>query len=69
MIINEDAIPFVTEGKSVFAKFVIEIDPELRARDEVLVVDEKDNLIRTGTLVLSPIEVRDFDRGPAVRVR
>ncbi len=69
VVIHEEAIPFVSEGKSVFAKFVLKIDPELRAGDEVLVVDKKDNLIRGGTLILSPKEVMDFQRGMAVRVR
>jgi len=69
VVIHDDAIPFVSEKKSVFAKFVTAIDSELRPGDEVLVVDKDDNLIRTGTLVLSPAEVKDFDRGPAVRVR
>ena len=69
VVIHEEAIPFVSEKKSVFAKFVTAIDPELRPKDEVLIVDKEDNLIRTGTLVLSPAEVKDFDRGPAVRVR
>jgi len=69
IIIHDDAVPFVKEGKSVFAKFVTDIDPELRPGDEVLVVDKEDNLIRTGTLVLSPVEVKDFEKGVAVRVR
>ncbi len=42
---------------------------DLRAGDEVLIVDENDNLIRTGTLVLSPQECMDFERGIAVRIR
>ncbi len=69
VVIDKEALPFVSEGKSVFAKFVREIDMDLRAGDEVLIVDENDNLIRTGTLILSPQECLDFERGIAVRVR
>jgi len=69
VVIDDEALPFVTEGKSVFCKFVKEIDTDLRCSDEVLVVDENDNLIRVGTLHLSPEEIMDFDRGMAVRVR
>jgi len=69
VIIDKDAVPFVREGKSVFAKFVVDVDKDLRAGDEVLIVDQNDNLIRTGTLLLSPEEVKDFDYGVAVRVR
>jgi len=66
---DEDAVACVREGKSVMCKFVSAIDPELRAGDECLVVDKDDNLVRSGTLMLSPKEVLDFSRGAAVRVR
>lgn len=66
---DDEAIECVSDGKSVFAKFVEEIDPNLRAGDEVLVVDGNDSLITTGKLVLSPTEVMDFNRGVAVKVR
>jgi len=69
VVVDDDAVPFIREGKSVFAKFVIDIDKNLRARDEVLVVDGNDNLIAIGTLMLSPREVIDFDYGIAVRTR
>jgi 7-cyano-7-deazaguanine tRNA-ribosyltransferase len=69
VVVDDDAVSFISEGKSVFAKFVADIDPELRVNDEVLVVDKRDDLIRLGTLILSPREVRDFSRGVAVRVR
>ncbi len=69
IMIDDDAVEFVKEGKSVFAKFVSEVDPDLRAGDEVLIVDKDDNLLRTGTLILSPREAIDFDRGVAATVR
>ena len=69
VVVDDEAVQFIKEGKSVFAKFVKEIDPGLRAGDEVLVVDENDSLLRVGTLFLSPREVMDFDRGMAARVR
>ena len=69
VVIDDEAKPFVSEGKSVFCKFVLEIDDNLRCMDEVLVVDVNDELIRGGTLHLSPREVRDFSKGMAVRVR
>ncbi len=66
---DEEVVKFIKDGKSVFAKFVSEIDKDLRAGDECFVVDKDDNLIRIGTLVLAPREVRDFKRGVAVRIR
>jgi len=67
--IDDEAVEFVKEGKSVFAKFVTDIDPDLRAGDEILVVDKDDKLLRTATLVMSPKEALDFDRGVAAITR
>ncbi len=66
---DPDVVACVKEGKSVFAKFVKDIDSDLRCGDECLVVDEKDTFLKIGTLQLSPKEIRDFDYGMAVRVR
>ena len=44
-------------GKTAFIKHVVEIDPELRAREEVLLTDQADRLLATGQLLLSPIEI------------
>jgi 7-cyano-7-deazaguanine tRNA-ribosyltransferase len=64
-----ESLKAVAEGKSPMCKFVKEVDSELRCDDECLVVDERDNLIRCGTLMLSPLEIRQFKRGMAVRTR
>jgi len=69
VVVEDDAVSFIEEGKSVFAKFVAEIDANLRPGDEALIVDKKDKLVGAGTLVLSPKEALDFNRGVAVRVR
>nr|WP_048902232.1 PUA domain-containing protein [Methanohalophilus mahii] len=65
----DDAIPFVSKGKTAFAKHVENIDSDLRAGDEVLLVDKHDNLIATGQLLLAPEEVLAMQNGPAVDVR
>jgi len=69
VVIEEDAVPFVREGRSVFAKFVRECSPMIRAGDEVLVVDEDDVLCATGRAILSAIEIGAAQSGPAVHVR
>lgn len=69
VIVKEDCVPFVKEGKSVFAKFVNDCDSELRPLDECLVVDEKDQLLAVGRTLLNRIEMLSFSRGMAVKVR
>jgi len=66
---DADVVACVREGKSVFAKFVKKVDPALRAGDECIIVDSKDNYVRVATLHLSPTEVKDFNYGMAARVR
>jgi len=67
--VNSDAIDFVKEGKSVFAKFVKDCDPELRPMDECLIVDEKDNLLAVGRCILNREEMLSFNYGMAVKTR
>lgn len=69
VVVNSDAVPFVRSGKTAFARHVIDVDPLVRAMDEVLVTDEKDNLLATGQAVLCAIEMMDCKRGAAVMVR
>lgn len=69
VVVAADSVPFNREGKSVFAQFVLSMDPALRPGDECLVVDEADALIAIGQVLLAPDEVGDFERGMAVKVR
>ncbi|MCL7415529.1 MAG: pseudouridine synthase [ANME-2 cluster archaeon] len=69
VVVMSDAVPFVREGKTAFARHVIEADPLIRASDEVLVVDEDDTLHATGQAALSAGEMLEFERGAAVVVR
>lgn len=69
VVVSDEAAPFVKKGKTAFIKHVVEIDPELRAGEEVLITDEADRLLATGQLLLSPTEIRALDSGAAVDVR
>ena len=67
--VEKDVVPFIKEGKSVFAKFVKDCDSELRPSDECLIVDEKDNLFAVGRCLLNRLEMLSFDYGMAVKTR
>lgn len=69
VIVPSSVSNFVREGRNVFAKFVIEADPDLRPNDEVLIVDEFDNLLAVGKMRLSGEEVKQYKRGVAVHVK
>jgi uncharacterized protein with predicted RNA binding PUA domain len=66
---DEDAAEFVAKGKSALAKFVAHANSELRAGEEVLVVDTEGDLLGVGRAVLSGSEMMAFNRGVAVAIR
>ncbi|MCK9566095.1 MAG: pseudouridine synthase [Methanothrix sp.] len=69
VVASEDAAPFVAKGGNLFAKHVLSVDREIRAGEEVLVVDALDRLLATGTAVLAPEEMLQIKRGIAVAAR
>ena len=69
VVVNEDSEPFALEGKSVFSKFVVECDENIRARDEVLIVNEEDRLLAFGKSLLSAVEINNFQTGQAIKTR
>ncbi len=69
VVVMDEVSEFIAEGKSVFAKHVIEVDEDIRANDEVIVVNTKDELLATGRAVLSAFEMLEMERGMAVKVR
>jgi 7-cyano-7-deazaguanine tRNA-ribosyltransferase len=69
VIVNDDAAPFIKDGKSVFARFVKDCDPDLRPLDECLIVDKKDNLLAIGRCILNRFEMLSFNYGIAVKSR
>ena len=66
--INQDAAPFVMEGKSVFCKHVIWCGNKVRISADTPVLF-KDRVIAVGKAVLSHEMICDFNRGVAIKVR
>jgi uncharacterized protein with predicted RNA binding PUA domain len=69
VVVSDEAAPFVARGGNVFARHVLGVDPEIRAGEEVLVVDGQDRLLATGQAVLAPEEMLQMERGAAVLTR
>jgi uncharacterized protein with predicted RNA binding PUA domain len=69
VVVGDESEPFVREGKNAFAKFVTDVDPEIRPGDEVLVVHARGDLLAVGRAELSADGMADFDSGMAVKVR
>ncbi len=69
IIVNEEAEPFIRDGRSIFSKFVTYVYPEIRANDEVFVLNENRELIALAKAVLCAKEIQEFKRGVAAKNR
>jgi uncharacterized protein with predicted RNA binding PUA domain len=67
--VKNDVSKFIAEGGDVFAAHVIRADSEIRPKDEVIVVNEKGEVLAVGKAVLSGEEMTAFKVGVAVKVR
>ncbi|MFB6106086.1 MAG: PUA domain-containing protein [Halobacteriaceae archaeon] len=69
VVVGDDSEPYVREGRNVFARFVRDVDPAVRARDEVAVVHHGGALLGVGRAELDAGAMLDFETGMAVKVR
>jgi uncharacterized protein with predicted RNA binding PUA domain len=69
VMVTGEVVEILRQGKNTFAKHVIAADPAIRAGDEVMVVNGEDDLLATGSAVLSGGEMLIFNYGVAVKVR
>jgi len=67
--VQDDVSKFIAEGGDVFAAHVVKVDEEVRAKDEVVVIDGNEKVVAVGRAVLSGEEMKAFKRGVAVKVR
>jgi uncharacterized protein with predicted RNA binding PUA domain len=68
VVVGDESVPYIREGRNAFAKFVQQVDDDLRPGDEVLVVHEG-RLLGVGRAELSGEAMRAFETGMAVYVR
>jgi len=69
LLSDPEAAKLAKEGKTVFAKFVTKADPAITPGQQVLVTDEKDSLLCSGTAKMNAREMLSFKRGPAIETK
>ena len=67
--VRQDIAKFVANGGDLFAAHVVKVDPEVHAKDEVIVLDEEGQVVAVGRAFLSSSEMKAFKTGVAVKVR
>src|SRR4030065_1213971 len=61
--VRDDVAEFIAEGGDVFAVHVVEVDEAVRSKDEVVVTDEKRNVVAGGRAARSCGGMRAVTRG------
>jgi uncharacterized protein with predicted RNA binding PUA domain len=69
IIVKDEAKDFIAMGKSVFVKYVMKCGDRIRPKSEVVVLDNKGNVIAIGKALLSAKMMKYFKSGVAVKVR
>ncbi|TET12387.1 MAG: tRNA guanosine(15) transglycosylase TgtA [Candidatus Thorarchaeota archaeon] len=67
--LDDEVREYVADGKSALAKFITHAHPNLRAGEEVVVVDSSNTLLGVGKALLNGHEMIAFQRGVAVNIR
>jgi uncharacterized protein with predicted RNA binding PUA domain len=69
VMLQNDVSKYIAEGGDVFAVHVVQADDQIRAKDEVIIVDQNRQLLAVGRATLSAPEIHAFKTGVAVKVR
>ena len=67
--VQKEVAQFIIGGGDVFAVHVLKADTEIRAKDEVIILDNDGHLLAVGRATLCGEEMMAFKRGVAVKVR
>ena len=68
-VVMNEISDFIRIGRNVFCKHIIDIDDDLRPFDEIIVVNQENDLLAIGKLVIPVPYVRSFKTGIAIKVR
>lgn len=69
VVVMDEVLEFIENGKNLFARHVVEAGPGIRADDEVIVRDIRGDVVAVGKAVLTSDEMLRFKTGLAVNVR
>ena len=69
VIPKEEAIPFVSEGRSLFCKHVNWCGKNIKNGSEVVVIDNKNEVLAVGKAICGNTMMEKIDYGVAVKIR
>ncbi|MCS7116920.1 MAG: PUA domain-containing protein [Nitrososphaerota archaeon] len=69
IVIKDDAVDYVSRGRSVFCKHVVKCGRRIRPGSEVVVLNNEGKVVAVGKAILSARMIKRFKDGVAVKVR
>jgi len=69
VMVNDDSEPFVRDGKTVFAKHILEADKQISIKDEVILINQNNEFLGIGTAKISGTMMKEMNKGVAVSTR
>jgi len=69
IVVQDDVLGFIKQGRNLFSKHVVSADPEIRPGEEVLITDSRDHVVAVGRATLNGTEMKRFKIGLAAKVR
>ena len=69
VVVREDVEKFAKDGRNIFARHVINADIEIRPGEEVIITNDRNEVLAIGRAHLTGIEMLSFKRGIAVKTR
>lgn len=69
VVVIDDVLEFIEDGKNLFAKHVKEVGAGVKPGQEVIILDSERKVAAVGKTILSKNEMYAFKTGQAVKVR
>lgn len=69
VILEQGAVTFILGGANLLAPGVLDADPNIREKDEVVILDPEGHVVATGRARMSGERMRERPKGVAVKVR
>lgn len=69
IVVQDDVLAFIKQGRNLFSKHVVSADPEIRPGEEVFITDSRDHVVAVGRATLNGTEMKRFKIGLAAKVR
>jgi phosphoadenosine phosphosulfate reductase len=68
-IVSGDAVEFILKGLNLLVPGLVDVHPDVKAGDEIIVLTEDRKAVCTGTARMSAAEMKSVEKGMAVKTR